>query len=231
MRGPTGAAVLGTACSQVRWHEPPITSRSPCPSTCRTVCPAPPPTGRSMRARGAPMETMAIHRVLGRRATVPVAVPGDRVASVAVEAHPGGRERLSEFVAVVRRQHRTGLRQNRIGPRLALAVETQQAGGGDLAIPHHPTFAPPVHAGTAAEGEACEQLIGARQPPRAYVDPGAPRQWRAMEARAEWAQPHVVDLIQQRSLEREVHAHDNRRMFDEWPEVGILMLPRSRPPV
>lgn len=30
MRGPTGADVLGTACSQVRWQDPPITSRSPC---------------------------------------------------------------------------------------------------------------------------------------------------------------------------------------------------------
>ena len=29
IRGPTGFAVFGTACSQVRWHEPPITTRSP----------------------------------------------------------------------------------------------------------------------------------------------------------------------------------------------------------
>ena len=32
MRGPVGRADLGTACSQVRWQLPPITSRSPCPS-------------------------------------------------------------------------------------------------------------------------------------------------------------------------------------------------------
>ena len=32
MRAPTGFAVLGTACSQVRWQEPPITIRSPWPT-------------------------------------------------------------------------------------------------------------------------------------------------------------------------------------------------------
>ena len=33
MRGPTARAVLGTACSQVRWQLPPITTRSPCPTS------------------------------------------------------------------------------------------------------------------------------------------------------------------------------------------------------
>jgi hypothetical protein len=30
-RGPTGFVVFGTQCSRVRWHEPPMTTRSPCP--------------------------------------------------------------------------------------------------------------------------------------------------------------------------------------------------------
>ena len=33
IRGPIGRVVLGTACSQVRWQLPPITSRSPCPTS------------------------------------------------------------------------------------------------------------------------------------------------------------------------------------------------------
>ena len=48
-RGPTGFVVLGTACSQVRWHEPPMTSRSP--EWSSNARDAPPPTGRS-RPRG-----------------------------------------------------------------------------------------------------------------------------------------------------------------------------------
>ena len=44
IRGPTGLLVFGTACSQVRWQLPPITSRSPCASVRRSD--APPPRGR-----------------------------------------------------------------------------------------------------------------------------------------------------------------------------------------
>ena len=57
IRGPTAFAVFGTACSHVRWHEPPITSRSPCPSAY--LCVSPPPRGRSSRARGVPTDRMA----------------------------------------------------------------------------------------------------------------------------------------------------------------------------
>ena len=86
MRGPTGRAVLGTACSQVRWHEPPITSRSPCPRVERSA--GPPPRGRSEQSPRLAERT-------GSRPWCPavllaadrVAVPGDAVAAVAVEAH------------------------------------------------------------------------------------------------------------------------------------------------
>src|ERR1035437_1361068 len=59
IRGPTYLVVLGTECSQVRWHDPPITSRSPWPRTWRVVPPRPPPRGRRSSARGAPTEMMA----------------------------------------------------------------------------------------------------------------------------------------------------------------------------
>ena len=58
IRGPTGLAVFGTACSQVRWQLPPMTSRSPWPTSCRRVGP-PPPAGRSRSARGSPREMIA----------------------------------------------------------------------------------------------------------------------------------------------------------------------------
>ena len=48
IRGPA-CAVLGTACSQVLWHDPPITSRSPCPMV--NAIDEPPPRGRSISFR------------------------------------------------------------------------------------------------------------------------------------------------------------------------------------
>src|SRR5215212_3727268 len=48
-RGPTCLLVLGMQCSQVRWQEPPITTRSPWPSGKRRL--SPPPAGRSINGR------------------------------------------------------------------------------------------------------------------------------------------------------------------------------------
>ena len=68
MRGPTERAVFGTACSQVRWQEPPITMRSPCPSGLRTGSRPPPAGPQHQIARGADGQD-GDHGVLaGRRA-------------------------------------------------------------------------------------------------------------------------------------------------------------------
>ena len=56
MRGPAARA-FGTACSHVRWHDPPITRRSPDPRVKRSD--RPPPRGRRARVRTSPSETMA----------------------------------------------------------------------------------------------------------------------------------------------------------------------------
>src|SRR5271168_5325718 len=56
-RGPAGDEVLGTACSQVRWHDPPITSRSPC--DCGSRNDGPPPRLRNAKVRVAPRLTIA----------------------------------------------------------------------------------------------------------------------------------------------------------------------------
>ena len=53
------------------------------------------------------------HGVLGLAAADGVAVPGDAVAAVAVEAQPGGAERLAELVGVVRVQRLAGRRRAR----------------------------------------------------------------------------------------------------------------------
>ena len=97
--GPTGRAVLSTACSQVRWQEPPITSRSPWPTGNDP--------GRGRR-RGGAAAAGGPRRGTGSRpwcrgcaAADRVAVPGDAVAAVAVEAHPCGGERLAELGGVV----------------------------------------------------------------------------------------------------------------------------------
>ena len=109
IRGPTGLVVLGTQWSQVRWHEPPMTTRSPCPAgTLIDVAAA--PRAQHEVARGAHREDRH-HRVLVARAADAVAVPGDRVVAVAVEAQPGGGERLAELVGVVRGQRVAGLRR------------------------------------------------------------------------------------------------------------------------
>src|SRR6185503_1390343 len=57
IRGPVGRVVLGMACSHVRWHEPPITSRSPC--RCCSRSDLPPPRGRSAKTLVAPKHTIA----------------------------------------------------------------------------------------------------------------------------------------------------------------------------
>ena len=53
----TDPRVLGTLCCHVRWHVPPITSRSPGPGCNPTD--GPPPVGRSRNGRTAPSDTSA----------------------------------------------------------------------------------------------------------------------------------------------------------------------------
>ena len=57
MRGPSTRERLGTECSHVRWQLPPITKRSPLPTSKWRE--GPPPRGRKRKLRGAPNETIA----------------------------------------------------------------------------------------------------------------------------------------------------------------------------
>ena len=173
IRGPTGLAVLGTACSQVRWHEPPMTSRSPCPRWWRSAG-APPPFGRSSSAAGCPEGQDRDHRVLGAGAADAVAVPGHRVAAVAVEAEAGRGERLAELGRVVLVEGRLDGVEHGVGQRVALAVEAEQAGHVDDLVVHLAPLGVPGH----ALDQPGEQVVGAVQPARQDVDPRAVRQQR-----------------------------------------------------
>ena len=99
MRGPTGRERLGTACSHVRWQEPPITSRSPWPRAWRTLVAA--ALGPEEQLPGRADGDDGDHGVLGAAPADGVAVPGHAVAAVAVVAEPGGAERLAQLVGVV----------------------------------------------------------------------------------------------------------------------------------
>ncbi len=90
----------------------------------------------------------------------PVAVPGDAVAAVAVVAQAGGAERLPELGRVVGAERVARLDEGRVGQRVGLVVEAQQAGHIDLAVVHLPALAVPRH----GRDQSLEQQVGALHP-------------------------------------------------------------------
>src|SRR4051812_27102866 len=83
------------------------------------------------------------HRVLRAPAADAVAVPGHRIAAVAVQAEPGGREPLAEFLLVVLVEDSLGLGERRMGERIRLVVEAEQPGDVDDLVVHRAAFGPP----------------------------------------------------------------------------------------
>ena len=175
IRGPAWAT-FGTACSQVRWQEPPMTTRSPWPIS--TEIDSPPPRGRRASRRGSPTETMRDHRVLALPAADRVAVPGDAVAAVAVVAAAGGHERLAETGEVVGGERLAGLVEQRVGERVADAVGVHEPRHVDDPVVHLPPLGPPRH----VADQRREHVVGRRQPVAAYVDPRAAGQHAALDA-------------------------------------------------
>ncbi len=55
------------------------------------------------------------HGVFGAASADAVAVPGDAVVAIAVQAQPGGTERLAQLSRVVLIERRAGLLERRIG--------------------------------------------------------------------------------------------------------------------
>ena len=136
-----------------------------------------------------------------RRPTEAVAVPGDAVAAVAVETHPGGGERLTQLTGVVLGQRRASLLQHGVGKPLPFPVEAQQPRCGDPPVIHLPLLSPPLHPRRPAEREPAEELVRAGDPPGSYVDPGAVVEHGAADGPGEGAQTDVLHLVQQRSLQ------------------------------
>src|SRR3954470_8758446 len=70
------------------------------------------------------------HRVLGAAAPDPVAVPGDTVPPVAVEAHACGDEGLAQLGSVVAVEVVAGVGERGVRKALVPAVPTQQPWDG-----------------------------------------------------------------------------------------------------
>ena len=149
IRGPTGFTVFGMACSHVRWHDPPITSRSPW--WCCSRSDLPPPRGRSAKTLVAPKHTIA-------------------VVAVAIEAQPRGGEGFAEFAAVSVVESPAHLLEHRMRNRFVdQMVKADQAGHIENAVIHLPALGPPrddLH-------EFVEQRVRVGQPARAHLDPCA----------------------------------------------------------
>ncbi len=173
--GPTSFAVFGIAWSQVRWQEPPMTTRSPCPSGSRSRGGAAVARPQHQRPRAAHREDRH-HGVLARRPADAVAVPGDAVAPVAVEAQPGGDEALAELGLVVVAQRLADGHEHRVRERLVGVVELREARHVDDVVVHLPPFRPPRHLVV----EHVEQRVPAGQPRRAA---GPPRRRRPSSVR------------------------------------------------
>ena len=192
IRGPTPRH-FGTACCQVRWHDPPMTSRSPGPG--RYSRDGPPPVGRSRNGRVAPRETSATTR-LGQLPRHPVPMPGDAVGPVAVEVHPD----LGEPDPVPVREHPRHRAQ--VVRRWRALVEQPAVGEpglGDRPVVHAHAPPPPRR----LLQQAREELVGAGAPAGPVIHP---------RAVGELPAPHpgegVVDLdraaVEQRRLPGEV---------------------------
>ena len=225
IRGPAWAT-FGTACSQVRWQEPPMTTRSPWPISNESD--SPPPRGRSASRRGSPKETIATIVSCGAASPEPVTVPGDAVAPVAVVAATRGQERLAELGAVVLRQGVARLHQQRMGEWLPLAVGVDEPGHVDHPVVHLPPLGPPRDVGD----QPLQHLVGTRHEVAAYVDPGAAAQRLTLGVRQR-AQPRGRRL-EERPLE--VHASDGSTRSNRcstipgWVRPGVVGgLVRGRP--
>src|SRR6478609_1982007 len=102
------------------------------------------------------------HGVLTLAPTDGVAVPGDRVAAVSVEAQPGGPERLFELRPVVPAELLARGGKTWMWQPVTLVVEAEQPRHVDDALVHLALLRPPRH----LLDQVVEQLLGAGEPAR-----------------------------------------------------------------
>ena len=176
IRGPVTCAVFGTACSQVRWQLPPMTSRSPCPISYRRDGAAAPRPQRQGPRRAQRQDRH--HGVLARAPSGRITVPGHAVPPVPVQAQPRGPERLAQFGPVVRGQRLPRGGQRRVRQRLVLAVKAQQPRArrppGRTCAVARPATAPPRSARRTPPPSPPASPAAGRPTPPGSAEPAAP---------------------------------------------------------
>ncbi len=163
---------------------------------CRAAAPGPKQQG-PWRAQGQDGH----HGVLFVAPADPVAVPGDAVPAVPVEAQARSTQRLAQVrpVVLVERVARHG--QRGIGQGFTLAVEAEQPGHLDHPVVHPAPFLLPRR-GVA---QPLEQDVGTRHPARPEIHPGAPVEHRPAHRRSEWPRSRLVAQVEQGSLQASLH--------------------------
>src|SRR3954447_2582772 len=138
------------------------------------------------------------HGVRRPPASDAVAVPGDAVATVAVQAHTCTDESLAQFRAVVAVEVLAGLGEQRVRQRLVAAVPAQQPRDGDLPLVHLPAVLPPAD----VTEQDVEDRIRSGDPAGQVIHPGAG---------AELVSHHLAGQRAERGLLRQVPHRGLRR--------------------
>ena len=136
-------------------------------------------------------------RVLRPAAARRVPMPGDAVPAVPVQAQPCRAQRLAEPGTVVHVERVPGLGQCRVGKRLTLAVEAQQARDVHHPVIHLPPFGPPRH----GVQQPAKQRVGPGQPARPNIHPGAAGKVSPAHRLPQRAGPSLAHQVEQRALE------------------------------
>src|SRR4051794_20271023 len=193
--GRLGDAVLpGALAGPTHHHQVPVTQREP------EAPRAPARRAEHERPRGAERDDRD-QRVRGAAPADPVAVPGDAVATVPVEAHADRDEVLAQFGAVVPVELRPRLRQQRVRQFLVTPVVPEQARHGDLALVHLPAVLPP---GDVAE-QVLQHRVGPGDPAGQVIHPGTATELVSHDPAGQWGERRLLGEIPHRGLVHERH--------------------------
>jgi hypothetical protein len=141
-----------------------------------------------------------------------VAVPGDRVAPIAIQAQPSCRERLAELGFVVGIQGLTGRHQIMVRKWIVLAIEAQQSRYVDNPLVHLSPLGLPRH----LLKEIIKEAAGAAQPSGKQVHPGTSAETLPSDHAAQRPQREMLGWyqIKQRGLNNAGHRFILAQIFD-----------------
>src|SRR3954453_4721502 len=193
--GRLGDAVLpGALAGPAHHHQVPVTQREP------EAPRAPARRAEHERPRRAERDDRD-HRVRGAAPADPVAVPGDAVATVPVEAHADRDEVLAQLGAVVAVELRPRLGQQRVRQFLVTPVVPQQARHGDLALVHLPAILPPADVAQ----QVLQHRVGPGDPAGQVIHPGTATELLSHDPAGQWGERRLLSEIPHRRLVRERH--------------------------